>query len=69
MAVRAPLTKRETSAEKKTSSEALLPAAKAKAKAKAKIKAKAKATKTEAGVLLTKEVSDDDGGSDTSQTR
>ena len=68
MAARAPLTKREMSAEKKTS-EALLPAAKAKAKAKAKIKAKTNATKAKAGVLLTKEVSDDERGSDKSQTR
>ena len=69
MAVRAPLTKREMSAEKKKTSKALLPAAKAKAKAKAKIKAKDKATKAKAGGLLTKEVSDDEGGSDRSQTR
>ena len=68
MAVRAPVTKLETSAEKKKSSEALLPAAKAKARAKAKIKAKAKATKAKVGVLLTKEVSDDERGSDKSQT-
>ena len=68
MAVRAPLTKRETPAEKKKSSEALLPNAKAKAKAKAKIKAKAKSTKAKAGVPPTKEVSDDEGGSDRSQT-
>ena len=65
MAVRAPVTKRVMSTEKKKTSEA----AKAKAKAKAKIKAKAKATKAKAGVLLAKEVSDDEGGSDRSQTR
>ena len=69
MAVRAPMTKRETSAEKKRLSEALLPAAKAKAKAKANVKAEAKATKVKAGVLLTKEVSDYEGGSDKSQSR
>ena len=67
MAVRASLTKREMSAEKKTSKE-LLPAAKAKAKANAKTKAKAEATKAKARVFLIKEVSDDQGGS-RSQTR
>ena len=64
--VRAPMTKRETFAEKKKMCEALLPAAKAKAKAKEKVEAKAKATKVKAGVLLAKEVSDDEGGSDKS---
>ena len=68
MAVRAPVTKLETSAEKKKSSEELLIAAKAKAKAKAKIKAKAKATNPKAGVLLTREVSDIEGGSNRSHT-
>ena len=69
MAVRAPVTKLETSAEKKKSSEALLLAAKAKAKANAKIKAKAKATNPKAGVLLTRDVSDIEGGFDRSHTR
>ena len=67
MDVCAQLTKREISAKNKKTSEAQRPAAKA--KAKAKIKAKAKATKAKASVLLTKELSDDEGGSDRSQTR
>ena len=53
MAVRSPLTKRETSIEKKKHYDASTPAPKAKAKAKAKVKAKAKAAKVPAGVLLT----------------
>ena len=67
MAVRAPLAKREVSFENKKTSDAQRPATKP--KAKAKVKAKAKATKAKVGVLLTKELSEDEGGSDKSQTR
>ena len=69
MAVRSPMTKRETSTETNKFSEATLPAAKAKAKAKVKVKAKAKPAKVPAGVLLIKEVLDSREESDTSQKR
>ena len=67
MAVRALLTKREISADNKKTSEAQRPAAKP--QAKPKIKATAKPTKAKATVRFTKELSDDQGGSDKSQTR
>ena len=60
MAVRSPLTKRETSIENKQYSDALTPAPEAKAKAKVKVKAKAKAAKVPAGVLFTKDVKNTD---------
>ena len=69
MVVRSPMTKRETSVEKKKLSEALTPAPKAKAKAKVKVKAKAKAAKVPAGVLRTKDVLDKKENSDKDQQR
>ena len=56
MAVRSPLTKRDTAIEKKKHSDASTPAPTAKATAKVKVEAKAKAAKVPARVLLTKEV-------------
>ena len=69
MAARSPLTKRETSIEKKKHSDALNSAPKAKAKAKVKVKAKAKAAKVPAGVLITKDVTNKNKDSDNVQQR
>ena len=69
MAVRSPLTKRETSIEKQNHSDASTPAPKAKATAKVKVKDKAKAAKVLAGVLLTKDVKNKDEDSDKAQQR
>ena len=52
MALRSPLSKRETSAEKKKISEASPPTPRQKAKAKVKVKAKAKATAKVTGTVL-----------------
>ena len=69
MAVRSPLTKRETSIEKNKHSGASTPAPKAKAKAKVKVKAKAKAAKVPAGVFLTKDMTNKNEDSDNVQQR
>ena len=69
MAVRSPMTKRETSAEKQKLAEAMSPASNTKAKAEVKVKAMAKAAKVLAGVLLIKEVLDSNEDSDKSQKR
>ena len=69
MAVRSPMTKRETSAENNWLSEATLPDANAKAKAKVKVKAKAKPAKVPAGVLLITQVLDSFEDFDKSQKR
>ena len=52
MALRSPLSKRETSVEKKKLADASQPSHKPKAKAKVKVKAKAKAAKVPGTVLL-----------------
>ena len=61
MALRSPLSKRETFIEKKKRADALHPTPKAKPKAKVQVKAKAKAAKVPASVILTKEQRDSDG--------
>ena len=60
MAVRSPLSKRETSVEKKNLADALQPSLKAKAKAKVKVKAKAKAAKVPGTVLLLKKTDEEE---------
>ena len=52
MALRSPLSKRETSAEKKKISEASPPTPRPKAKAKVKVKAKARSTAKVPGTVL-----------------
>ena len=58
MASRSPLSKRETSVEKKKLADASQPSPKPKAKAKVKVKAKAKAAKVPGTVLLLKKTVD-----------
>ena len=60
MALRSPLSKRETCVEKKKLADASQPSVKAKATAKVKVKAKAKAAKVPGTVLLLKK-NDDEG--------
>ena len=52
MAVRSPLSKKETSVERKKHAEASRPSPKLKAKAKVKVKAKAKSTAKVPGIVL-----------------
>ena len=64
MALRSPLSKRETFIEKKKHADALHPTPKAKPKAKVKVKAKAKAAKVSASVFLIKDMNKEQGDSD-----
>ena len=67
MALRSPLSKRETFIEKKKHADASHPTHKAKPKATLKVKAKAKAAKVPASVFLTKEMNKEQGDSDGTQ--
>ena len=69
MALRSPLSKRETFIEKKKHADASHPTPKAKPKAKVKVKAKAKAAKVPASVLLIKEMYKEQRDSDGTQQR
>ena len=69
MALRSPLSKRETFFEKMKHADALRPTPKAKPKAKVKVKAKAKAAKVPASVFLTREMNKEQGDSDGTQQR
>ena len=60
MALRSPLSKRETSVEKKKLADASQPSLKAKAKAKVNVKAKAKAAKVPGTVLLLKKTDEEE---------
>ena len=60
MAVRSPLSKRETSVEKKKLAEVSQPSPKPKAKTKVKVKAKAKAAKVPGTVLLLNKTNDEE---------
>ena len=64
MVIRLPLTKSETSIDKKKLSDASTLVPNAKAEAKVKVKANAVAAKASAGVLLTKETAEEESHSD-----
>ena len=69
MAVRSPLSKKETSVERKKFAEASQPSPKPKAKAKVKVKAKAKSTaKVPGTVLLLRKTEDKGEASDAIQS-
>ena len=67
MALRSPLSKRETSVEKKKLADASQPSPKPNAKAKVKLKAKAKAAKVPGTVLLLKKIDDEEEDPDAIQ--
>ena len=69
MALRSPLSKRETCIEKKKHADALHPTPKAKPKAKVKVNANAKAAKVPASVPLTKDMNKEQGDSGGTQQR